>query len=1095
MLTPVPLSSFVGREAELELGRELLGRVRLLTITGPGGAGKTRLALELARQGAVAFCDLSPALDAESAQAAMASALEVEATSGGAGRERIVRRLRDESGLLVIDNCEQVIDAAAELVESVLVAAPGIRVLATSQEPLALPGETLLRLGALSDEDGRRLFVERIREGDPRYEPDSAATAAIGEICRRLDAIPLALELAAARARTMPLEDLLAGLQDRFAILRSGSRRAPSRQQTLEAAVTWSYGLLGAEERALFDRIAVLPGRFQLAAVEAVAEPAVPKREVPLLLSRLGDRSLIELVGDRYRMPETLRAFGRDRLQESGQLGDVLLAAAVHYDGSGASRTSLGLSQAALAELDPADARRADLVDRAASQAERVGRYDIGSALLLELRGAEAVATDAARLANVEMRYASAVSMATGDIRLSLPSAEHALEIYRRIGDPAMVLQAEVEVAWLDGLAGHVDQQLRRARDVVERAATEAPESDAHLHALGCAGLAEVFLGRLGAGRELLQAGIRMARAHGDTYQLGWFTGVLAYAIAWADGPRPALKELDDIRSTVEEHLDPVFAEGEINSLLVAGSPAALVERVDRLGDLPVDWSIRGGFLVSAQAAAAAELGHAARAEELLGSAHRLFADSDIYYQRRAHNWLEGVVRWCGGAPAEAAQLMLRAGDLLTERLTQPVAAFAYRDAADAAWDAGEPELERQALQLLDRAAANVEGPVIAALAQIGTPAGTEILGRHGCFGLRARSLEREGKFEAAAAAYEELGMRYRADRALARLRQGGGAEATPTARRLARLVLFDGLSAAELEPLAGGTVRQSFAAGERLHSAEAAATAVFAIDTGHVRLTSSAWPAETAPMQAGPGELLGERALIPGESYVTDATAAVPTEALRIDPAALLAAVREHPALAERLVALVHQRVRQESSLAGSPEPPDVAARVLGALQLVAAAAGDPQPAFELLPVYLVSDGPWLLRPSAGGSWLVEATPGQVPAEVIAGALAAAGCQADIVHSTSWRFDQGRLVLTYLAIMPGAEQVAGMEALPVRRAELARGSAKGAPGEIRLDQVVEHGLRHLSWLSRDDPVIKEELSPAWLELVAGYQPEPFRAL
>lgn len=181
--------------------------------------------------------------------------------------------------------------------------------------------------------------------------------------------------------------------------------------------------------------------------------------------------------------------------------------------------------------------------------------------------------------------------------------------------------------------------------------------------------------------------------------------------------------------------------------------------------------------------------------------------------------------------------------------------------------------------------------------------------------------------------------------------------------------------------------------------------------------------------------------------------------------------------------------------SMASEPEPPDIAGRVLGGIQLAAAATGGPLPAFEILPVYLGGDRPWLLHPADSPSWLVDAEPGRLPAAVVAAALEGACCPAEIVHSTSWRYDSGRLVLTYLAIMPGEQAVAGFEPEPVHRAELARGSAREAPTSIDVGQVVEHGLRHLSWLSRDDPVIRQELSSAWLALVADYHPEPFRAL
>jgi predicted ATPase/CRP-like cAMP-binding protein len=1095
---PVYLSTFIGRQAELELGRRLLEDSRLVTITGPGGAGKTRLAAELSKAALLAFSDLSACSDGDGVQMAVAASLGAAADPGPGGRERILHELRGGGGILVVDNCEQVVDAAADLVEVLLRRGPSsLRVLATSQEPLAVPGEKLLRLGSLPEAEAQQLFKERVREGSPAFELIGLEEQ-VEVICRRLDGIPLALELAAARARNLPLADLLAGLEDRFQLLVGTSRRAPTRQQTLEATVAWSYGLLSEVERALFNRIAVLSGPFGTpVAVVAGAGDHVAAGSVPLLLSRLGERSLLEVVdgGRAFRMPETLRAYGRARLVEAGEAIDVTLRAAAHLEKSGAFRTGLALAEEALALLADDDERRPTALELIAGQAERVGCYAACARALEELRERPEVRTTPERLAEVEMRLSSAISLATGDLASAADSAARALQLYRKLEDQPAALQAETELAWLVGLGGDPTGQLERARRVVGEARVLAFEGDAHLHALGCAGDGAAFTGRFVEARDFLEEGLRIARHRQDAYQVGWFTGSLAQLVLFTEGPRPALRLLSETRPLVEQHLDPVFIESVMACHLLSGAPERALTAVTAEQDSVLAFGIRGAFILSMGAAAAADLGQAAVATEMLAAADHLFGGIEIFYQSRARGWMAGRVAWALGEPAAAARLMLGAANVLEEIGMSPVAALALRDAADAAWDAGLANEEEAALMRLQSLGMRLGGKVFPALMASGTVHGTQALARLGLLELRARSLEREGRTAEAAAAYEELGFLQRMDRTMSRLAVAGKAPGSAAARRLARIVVFDGFPAAELERLAAASTRLSYGSGEAIFARGASADAVFAIESGEVRLVVPEIAGDRRLGEAFAGELIGERALLEGEHHAATAKAVVPSIVIRLPVSALLEELRQRPRLVERSVALLQQRFRREAAVTGEPERPDVAAQLLGSVQRLAATEGRLTPAFELLPVYQDGGGIWLLRPREKPSWMVDADPGRAPEQVVAAALEAVGCAAEVVHSTSWRYQDGRLVLTYLAVLAAGAPPPGFVTLHVERAELARGSAKAAPTTILVTQVVEHAFRHLSWLSRDDAVIRDSVSPAWLEIVADYQPEPFRAL
>ncbi|NUW43516.1 AfsR/SARP family transcriptional regulator [Nonomuraea rhodomycinica] len=323
---PAALSDLVGRGDELAAVRDLLAASRLVTLTGPGGVGKTRLALEAARArtGPEEFPDgvwLVELAGAGDVAEAVAAVLGVRDDGAGPLPPRLARALAGKRALLVLDNCEHVVADAAGLVARLLKAAPGLRALATSQEPLGVTGERLLSVAPLPEPEAVRLFAARAG-----VEPDDA----VATICRRLDGIPLALELAATRVRALGVRGVAERLDDRFRLLSAGMRDAPARQRTLRAAIDWSWELLTEPERVVLRRLSVHADGCTLEAAEEVcAEPGV---DVLDAVARLVDRSLVVVTpGPRYRLLESVSAYCAERLAEAGELDAIRERHARHY--------------------------------------------------------------------------------------------------------------------------------------------------------------------------------------------------------------------------------------------------------------------------------------------------------------------------------------------------------------------------------------------------------------------------------------------------------------------------------------------------------------------------------------------------------------------------------------------------------------------------------------------------------------------------------------------------------------------------------------------------------------------------------------------
>lgn len=345
---PMQLTSFIGRERELEEVQHLLLSTRLLTLTGPGGTGKTRLALCLGGDllalkqfaNGVWLIELAPLADPTLVAQTIASTLGVREQPGRTILDALTDYVRAKNILLILDNCEHLIQSCAQLAERLLHAAPRLKILATSREALGIGGETAYRVPSLPLPDPRHLhdldvleqndcvhlFIDRAMAAQPSFRLKEKNAFAIADICRRLDGIPLALELAAARMKVFPPEEIAARLDDRFRLLTGGSRTALERHQTLFALIEWSHNLLSEAERVLLRRLSVFAGGWTFEAAQAACDDGIVE-DVLDLLTHLVDKSLVAVEEEtekaRYHLPETIRQYARDKLFESGEAEQV----------------------------------------------------------------------------------------------------------------------------------------------------------------------------------------------------------------------------------------------------------------------------------------------------------------------------------------------------------------------------------------------------------------------------------------------------------------------------------------------------------------------------------------------------------------------------------------------------------------------------------------------------------------------------------------------------------------------------------------------------------------------------------------------------
>jgi predicted ATPase/class 3 adenylate cyclase/DNA-binding CsgD family transcriptional regulator len=477
---PAQLTSFVGRHEEIRGLRVALANNRLVTLTGAGGSGKTRLAVQVAADLAekyddgICYVDLAPITHPVVVPVTAARALGLPDQPGRSTFDTLQQHLRDRHMLLVLDNCEHLLDASASLVAALLGAAPRLTVLATSREPLGVTGEAGWQVPSLSlSDDAIELFADRARLARTGFAVNDDNVGAVTEICRRLDGMPLAIELAAARVRTLSLTEIVDSLHDRFRILTGGSRIAVRRQQTLRASVDWSHALLTETERVLFRRLAVFLGGFDLDAAQAVAgADGVERYQVLDQLTLLVDKSLVVAENTagrtRYRLLETVRQYALEKLGESGEADAFRSRHCGYYTSMAAlldapARTDYG-QRLEQAEVEMDNLRSAlgwnletSDTERALSLASSLQPLWMTRGRFLEGRAwfETVVAQDDLNKLDVPAAVRARAFADTAVLNMwvgsSIDRAERALAIARELGDPALLARTLTACGFIAG--------------------------------------------------------------------------------------------------------------------------------------------------------------------------------------------------------------------------------------------------------------------------------------------------------------------------------------------------------------------------------------------------------------------------------------------------------------------------------------------------------------------------------------------------------------------------------------------------------------------------------------------------------------------
>lgn len=655
---PVLLTSFIGRKAEVDAIRAALADNRLVTLTGAGGAGKTRLAVQVAQHVAdefadgICYVDLAPITDPAVVPLTVARALGLPDQPGQPTVAVLLRFIRDREMLMLLDNCEHLLDASAELILSLLAACPALTLLTTSREPIGVIGEVSWRVPSLPlADDAIELFGDRARRTRPEFRVTADNVETVTEICRRLDGLPLAIELAAARLRALSPAEILASLRDTFRLLTGGARTAVRRQQTLRASVDWSYALLSEPEQVLFRRLAAFLGGFDLDAAHAVAGGAeVERYQVLDLLTLLVDKSLVvaedSKQGTRYRLLETVRQYAQERLGASREGDDARSRHRDHYTAMAAllDRASDADHERRLEQADSEidNLRAAFAWSRENSDAELAlalasslqplwlarGRIQEGlnwlSAALADPKcdGADASA------ARVRASVGRTVLMAFRGMPAELDDPDRILVAAREFGDPALVARALTAC----GCFADVDRELggacfAEAADI----ARDIGDSWWLGQTLVLEATFALVFGEPVVAEAAAEEGLRIAAGVGD----GSVSRQCRFVLAWArvlrgdlTGALPRLREVGEEYTAAHDAMFSVHVSNmEAISLAYQGQPddarAAAEMALERANDFfdSTRASVYSGFahvhLAAGEASAAWETLEAAR--ELTG--------------------------------------------------------------------------------------------------------------------------------------------------------------------------------------------------------------------------------------------------------------------------------------------------------------------------------------------------------------------------------------------------------------------------------------------------------------------------------------------
>jgi predicted ATPase/class 3 adenylate cyclase/DNA-binding CsgD family transcriptional regulator len=736
---PVALTSFVGRNTELPQVRELLTQNRLVTLTGAGGAGKTRLAIQIAGQlsgefgDGVWYVDLAPITDPELVPVTVGRALGLPDQPGRSTMDTLTRFLADRQILVVLDNCEHLLDASAALVNALLATAARLTLLTTSREPIGVPGEVSWRVPSLSlRTEAIDLFTDRARHARPEFVVTDDNAAVVAEICARLDGLPLAIELAAARVRALSLAEILESLHDRFRLLTGGARTAVRRQQTLRASVDWSHALLTEPERVLFRGLAAFLGGFDFDAARTVASGGdVERFQVLDLLTLLVDKSLV--VADdtggrtRYRLLETVRQYALEKLGESGEADAVRARHRDHYtamaavlDAPAGSDYEHRLEQADI-EIDNLRAafawsRENSAIELALTLASSLqplwqarGRIREGRAWFdTALADLDAQHPEAAAAVHARALGDKAVLDTWAGAAASTDQAEQALAIAREVDDPALLARTLTACGFIAG-AGYNSEVAREcfAEAIGLARAVDDRWRLSRILALQAQGaeIAGDLLRMRAAGEE----GRNLADAIGDRFNsraCRFYVGTSHTARGDLAG---AVAQLGEVAAEAEEAHDEIYRVTSLGgqSLALAYQGEATAARVAAEAALQGAAELGGRFAVVTHAAvgiaalaagdraAAHEARDAARqdmtvmsggtaAVQAIWNAEAALADRDLAAARR---WADKAVAtttglWLAWALSTRARVAIAAGE--PEQ--------AERDAQDALAGAAEVE-------------------------------------------------------------------------------------------------------------------------------------------------------------------------------------------------------------------------------------------------------------------------------------------------------------------------------------------------------------------------------------------------------------------